>query len=90
MQARGFITVGMVLFRFYALKYLSVADLAVISYSGPVFVMVLAYFLLDEKCGLVPILVALLTCVGVLVIVRPPIITGNESFDSTTIVSSES
>lgn len=77
----------MVLLRFWALKYLDVADLAVIAYTGPVFVMILAYFLLDEKCGVIPILVAILTCLGVFIIIRPPLFTGKDAFDTNTLVS---
>ncbi|CAG7729703.1 unnamed protein product, partial [Allacma fusca] len=82
LMIRGFLICSMVLTRFYAIQYLTVADVTVISHSGPVFVTILAHFFLDEKCGVVSILVSILTGFGVVVIVRPPFITGSESFDT--------
>ena len=76
----------MILLSFWALRYLTVADLSVISYSGPVFVMILSFLLLDEKCGIVPILVTILTFAGVLIILRPPLVTGESSFSTETVV----
>ncbi|CAG7786816.1 unnamed protein product [Allacma fusca] len=77
-----------VFLRFYSLKYMSIADSSVISHSSPVFVVIIAHFTLKEKCGFVPLFVALVTCFGVFVIFRPPILTGSESFDSETLTGS--
>ncbi|CAL8125739.1 unnamed protein product [Orchesella dallaii] len=73
-------------FHFYALKRLDVADALVIGSCQPVFVTLAAYFLLGESCGVFPVFTALLTILGVGVISRPPILTGQESFDSNALI----
>ena len=55
--------------------------------STPVLVTVLAHFFLKERCGVIPVIVAIITFFGVAVITRPPFLTGAESFDSETLVS---
>lgn len=47
----------------------------------PVFVTLAAYFFLGEACGIFPVFTAFLTILGVGVISRPPILTGEEAFD---------
>lgn len=71
---------------FYALQRLDVADALVIGSCQPVFVTLAAYFFLGEACGVLPIFTALLSIVGVGVISRPPILTGQESFDRDALV----
>ena len=86
-QFRGLMGCTSVLLRFYSLKYLTLADSSVISYASPVFVVISAHFCLGEKCGIVPIIVAFLTTVGVFVTMRPPVFTGEASFDTGTLVN---
>jgi len=61
-------------------------DSMVIASSSPVFMTVFAYFLLGEKCGVVPVLVAIVTLVGVGVITRPPWLTGGGAYDPNVLV----
>ncbi len=61
-----------IIFRFYSLEFISLADATVVCFSSPVFVIVLAHVFLKEKCSILSILVAFLTAVGVLIISRPP------------------
>jgi drug/metabolite transporter (DMT)-like permease len=68
-------------FLIYALQYLNIADAIVISTSAPVFVSILAYAFLKEKCGVLSIITAIVTLVGVIIIAKPPIITGAVEFD---------
>lgn len=86
-QIRGVLGSCSVIFRYYALAYLSIGDTSVISYSSPVLVTILAHFFLGEKTGVVPIGAALLTLGGVFVILRPPMLTG-EPFDERRLVRS--
>lgn len=72
--------------RYFALEYLTIGDTAVITYATPVLVTVLAHFFLGEKIGIIPVLVALATFAGVLIMTKPPFITGQEEFDPDTLV----
>jgi len=85
-QSRGLIGSTSVILRYYALQYLTIADTSVITYSTPVLVTVMAHFFLGEKCGVVPIIVAFTTLVGVGIVTKPPLLTGAESFDTNTLV----
>ncbi|ODN00885.1 Solute carrier family 35 member G1 [Orchesella cincta] len=71
---------------FYALKRIDVADVLVIGSCQPVFVTLAAYFFLGESCGVFPVFTALLTILGVGVISRPPILTGEEAFDNNALI----
>lgn len=71
---------------FYSLSFMSLADSTVVLFCGPVFVVVFAHFCLQEKCGIVTIPIALWTMLGVLIITRPPMITGESNFDRDTLV----
>lgn len=62
-------------------------DALVIANSTPVFVTLFAHYFLSEACGLIPILSAVMTVVGVVVIVNPSHILGREEFDRETMVS---
>lgn len=75
-----------VILRYYALKYLTIADTSVITYSTPVLVTVLAHFFLKERCGVFPIFIAFVTLCGVVIVTKPPILTGATEFDSDTLV----
>ena len=69
------------LLQVWSLKYLTVGDSSIFTFSSPIFVVVFATICLGEKCGLIPVGVAILTLFGIALIVRPPILTGQESFD---------
>jgi len=65
---------------------LTVADALVITACVPVFVAIVAHWLLGEKSGIFPIVAALLTILGVGIIARPPMLMGTEEFNSETLV----
>jgi hypothetical protein len=46
----------------------------------------LAHFFLGERCGVIPIIVSLTTIIGVGVVAKPPLITGQDSFDNDKLV----
>jgi drug/metabolite transporter (DMT)-like permease len=87
MKSRGLIGSTSVILRYYALQYLTIGDTAVITYSTPVLVTVMAHFFLDEKCGVIPVIIAFTTLGGVIIVTRPPLLTGGEAFDNDTLVS---
>lgn len=72
---------------FYSLKYITIADSFVIGASGPCLVSILAFILLKEKIGIFTVFVMIITMIGVVVISRPPILTGKDSFQENTLVS---
>jgi len=76
-----------VILRYFALEYLTIGDTAVITYATPVLVTIMAHFFLGEKMGIIPVLVAIVTFIGVVVMTRPPFITGEEEFDTNILVS---
>ncbi|OXA60250.1 solute carrier family 35 member G1 isoform X2 [Folsomia candida] len=82
LMLRGILGCWSVILQFYSLLYLEVADSMVITSSTSVFVTLLAHCFIGEKCAIVPIITALLTMAGVVVISRPPMLTGKESFDT--------
>ena len=71
-----------VVLRYYALEYLTIGDTSVISYSTPVLVTILAHFMLGERAGLLSFIVAFTTLVGVVIVAKPPMLTGATSFTS--------
>jgi drug/metabolite transporter (DMT)-like permease len=86
-QLRAFFGCSAVICQFYALTYIAIGDVTVIAFSTPVFVTILAYFLLNEKLGYVSMLATFMTTIGIIVISKPPIFTGDESLSIETIVS---
>ncbi|ODN02169.1 Solute carrier family 35 member G1 [Orchesella cincta] len=80
-QIRAFCGVNALIFFFYAVKYLTVADAIVIDASSPIFVYVMASFLLDEKCGVLPVFTTIMAFIGVALITRPPLLTSEAEFD---------
>lgn len=86
-QVRAFCGCTAVIFQFYALNYIEIGDVTVISFTTPIFVTLLAYFFLGEPLGLVPVLNALVTLIGIGIISRPPILSGTETFDVVNLVS---
>jgi len=75
-----------VILRYSALQYLSIGDTSVITYASPVLVIILAHFCLGEKMGIVPILAAILTLGGLVVVTRPPFLTGEQSYNTRNLV----
>jgi len=61
----------------------------VIVFSSPVVTTVFAHFILGEPCGAVFIGIALYTLVGVILITKPPFLTGKKEFDRDTLVNPE-
>ncbi|OXA52147.1 hypothetical protein Fcan01_13029, partial [Folsomia candida] len=83
---RSILTCNALLLHFYSLKNLDMGDALVISSSTPVFVTLFAHYFLGEKCGVIPILSAVMTVFGVIVIAKPPHIFDNEEFDRKTMI----
>lgn len=75
-----------IIFVFYGLKYLNIADSIVIGTSAPVFVTLFAFIFLGERCGVFPVITALLALIGVGIISKPPILTGAEKLNEETMV----
>jgi len=70
-----------VILRYFSLQYLSIGDTSAITYATPILVTVLAHLCLGEKSGIVPLVGALITFSGVVVMARPPFLTGKADFD---------
>ncbi|OXA38335.1 hypothetical protein Fcan01_26818 [Folsomia candida] len=81
-QLQGISGCSSIIFRFYSLEYITLADASVVSFSSPVLVAILAHFCLGEKCSVVSICVAILTVLGVVVIARPSILTSGTPDDA--------
>lgn len=75
---------------FFAVHLIPLADAKVIMSCRPVFVIFVAHIFLGEPCGAFPVFVALLSMLGCAIIARPPIITGDDSFDTDALVNSNS
>lgn len=86
-QLQAILGANSIIFVFFGFKYLNIADSIVIGTSAPVFVTLFAFIFLGEKCGVVPVLTALLALVGVGIISKPPILTGATSVDENTMVN---
>lgn len=70
-----------IIFRFTSFNYIPIADSTVVFCSSTILVTIFAHFCLGEKCSIVSIILAILTAIGVIVIARPPIITGESDFN---------
>ncbi|CAL8104295.1 unnamed protein product [Orchesella dallaii] len=86
--SRGILGSSSVILRYYSLQYLTIGDTSVISYATPVLVTVLAHFFLGEKCGIFSILIAIITLCGVVIVTKPPILTGAEELDTNILIGS--
>ncbi|XP_037068677.1 solute carrier family 35 member G1-like [Pollicipes pollicipes] len=71
-------TAGIV-FKFYALRHMSLADASVILVSVPVFVAMFARCFLREPCGWLHVATIGVTMVGMVLIVRPPVLFGTDA-----------
>ncbi|XP_021944944.2 solute carrier family 35 member G1 isoform X1 [Folsomia candida] len=80
LQCRWLFGTTAILLQFLSLQYISVADSLVITVITPVFVTLVAHKVLGEKCGFIPILCAIVTVLGVGVMTRPSIFTGQKEF----------
>jgi drug/metabolite transporter (DMT)-like permease len=76
-----------VILRYYALQYLSVGDVSVITGSTPLVVTIMGHFLLGEKCGVVSAVVAF-GLLGAIVIETKPhmMMLSGMDFDTDTLV----
>ncbi|CAL8125842.1 unnamed protein product [Orchesella dallaii] len=68
-------------FRFVSLQYIPIADSTVVFSAYTVVVTILAHFCLNEQCGVVSVVLAIFTAIGVVIIARPPLITGESEFN---------
>ncbi|CAL8107555.1 unnamed protein product [Orchesella dallaii] len=80
--ARGVTGCSADIFQYYSLQHLPLADSTVISFSTPIFVCIVAHFVLGERCRVVPIFTAILTLCGVIIISKPPLLTGEEEMSA--------
>jgi drug/metabolite transporter (DMT)-like permease len=85
-QGRSILGFVAVILHFYAIQRLTVADAMIIGSCSPVFVTLVAHVFLGEKCGVFPIVAAVLTMLGVGVIARPPLLTGAQEYDTDILV----
>jgi len=70
-----------------SIRYITVADSRTIISSAVITVYLFGRIFLHEKCGLVPLLVAVVALCGIVIVARPPFLTGLETFDVNTLVS---
>lgn len=68
-------------------RYISVADTRTIMAASVITVYFCGWLFLGEKCGIVPVVVAILALLGIGVMTRPPVLTGAEAFDTKTLVN---
>ena len=79
---------GMMMFcLFEAISRLPIGDFSAIAFSSPCFTMILASFLLKEKCGVVRVVVGCLLISGVVVISRPTILFGDQETTTNTLIT---
>ncbi|ODN00876.1 Solute carrier family 35 member G1 [Orchesella cincta] len=83
---RGVTGASAVTLQFYSLQFISMADSSVIAFSTPVFVSLASHVFLGEKSGFVPVISGVITLLGVGVITRPPLFTGESEFDRETLI----
>lgn len=62
------------------------ADTRTILAASVITVNFFGWICLGEKCGVVPIIVAIMALLGIGVMTRPPILTGAKSFDEDNLV----
>ncbi|ODN00890.1 Solute carrier family 35 member G1 [Orchesella cincta] len=69
------------IFRFISLQYIPIADSTVVCSAYTVVVTILARFCLKEQCGVVSVILAVVAALGVCVIARPPVLSGESEFN---------
>lgn len=67
---------ALILCYYEGMMRLELGDFGAISFSSPVFTMILSVFIIKDKCGIYRILVSIVLMVGVVVISRPPALFG--------------
>lgn len=72
----GFITACC---NYYSIKLISLGDASTIAFSSPVFVSIFACICLRESFGIIQVVTALMTVLGVVLICKPPFIFGGDS-----------
>lgn len=70
---------------FFGLRYLNIGDSIVIGTSTPVFVTFVAWIVLREQIGYVSVGTAVVAVLGVAIICKPPILTGNTELNPETL-----
>jgi len=85
-KMRGLMGSSAIILQFYSFKYISIADSTVICFATPVFVTLAAHVCLGEKSGIIPVIAGVVVLLGVGVIARPPLITGEEEFNNDNLV----
>ena len=68
---------GHLLANYYCLKHMSLGDTNMINSGSPAITVLLAWLLLKEKAGLLDILNIFIIVIGVILILKPPILFGN-------------
>ncbi|ODN00873.1 Solute carrier family 35 member G1 [Orchesella cincta] len=71
---------------FYAIKLMPLADAKIIGSCRPVFVTFVAYLWLGEPCGIFPVVASMVAVIGMGVLSKPPILTGQSHFDYDTLM----
>ncbi|CAL8099512.1 unnamed protein product [Orchesella dallaii] len=83
---QAFVGSNSIIFVFFGLKYLNIADSIVIGTSAPIFVTFVAFLFLGERCGLIPVFTAILALIGVAIISKPPALTGAEDLSENSFI----
>lgn len=73
---QGMLGSNSMMFVFFGLSYLDIGDSIVIGTSAPVFVSVIAWIILKEPLGVVPTMTTIVSVLGVAIICKPPVLTG--------------
>ncbi|CAL8085235.1 unnamed protein product [Orchesella dallaii] len=67
-------------------KYISVADTRTILAAAVITVYFFSWICFGEKCGCVPVVVAIMAMCGIGIMTRPPVLTGAKEFDNDTLI----
>lgn len=70
------------IFSFYAIKMLPLADASVLLFTTPVFVAIFARIFLKEPCGIFHLVTILLTLLGIVLFAKPSVIFGSHKSSS--------
>jgi len=75
------------LFHAWSQKYLTIGDCTILSSATPILVVFFSSICLGEKCGHISVGIMLVTLFGIILMVRPPLLTGQSSVDMSNFVS---
>ncbi|CAL8085232.1 unnamed protein product [Orchesella dallaii] len=67
-------------------KYITVADTRTIVATSVITVYFFSWIFFGEKCGCVPVIVAIMAMCGIGIMTRPPVLTGAKEFDNDTLI----